>query len=102
MLSRCDISITSGWRNQNLPEPICEFMERWEKRTEEEMKTYEFMWPAKLVETQFVYEGKSYSIRPGTFGAPDDLFEIFQTNGLDDDLRSIPGVQDVWSCGFLD
>ena len=66
------------------------------------METYEFMWPAKLVETQFVYEGKSYSITPGTFDIPDDLCEIFQSHGMADDLRAIPGVQDVQYSGFLD
>ena len=99
---RCDVSLGRDWRNQNLPEPICKFMERWEKKADEAMKTYVFQWPAKLVETQFIFEGKSYSITPSTFGIPDDLCEIFQTNGMDDDLRSIPGVQDVQSCGFLD
>jgi hypothetical protein len=102
MLLRCDISLTGDWRNQNLPIPIYDFMARWERKAAEAMKTYEFQWPAKLVETQFIYEGKSYSITPGTFGIPNDLCEIFQTNGMDDDLRTIPGVQNVMSCGFLD
>lgn len=102
MLFRCDVSLTREWRNQNLPKPICDFMEKWEKKAEEAMKTYEFQWPAKLVETQFIFEGKSYSITPSTFGIPGDLCEIFQTNGMDDDLRAVPGMQDVQSCGFLD
>ena len=102
MLLRCDVCIGRDWRNQNLPKPIYEFMERWEQKAEEAMKTYQFRWPAKLVETQFIYEGKSYSITPATFGIPQDLCEIFQTHGMDDELRGIPGVQDVHSCGFLD
>ena len=102
MLIRCDVKLTSDWRNQDLPKPILDFMEKWEKRSIEAMKTYQFQWPAKLVKTQFIYEGKSYSIDPGTFGIPDDLCEIFQPNGMDDDLRAIPGVTDVQSCGFLD
>ena len=102
MLFRCDVRLTRDWRNQDLPKPIAQFMERWEKKAEKAMKTYQFQWPAKYVETQFLYEGKSYSIVPGTFGIPDDLCEIFQTNGMDDDLRSIPGVENVQSCGFLD
>ena len=77
-------------------------MVKWEKEAHEAMKTYEFMWPAKYVETQFTYEGKTYSITPSTFDIPDDLCEIFQTNGMTDDLRAIPGVQHVQSCGFLD
>ena len=102
MMFHCDVNLTSDWRNQNLPEPICEFMEKWEKKAEEAMNTYEYMWPAKLVETQFIYKGKSYSIVPHTFRIPDDLCEIFQTDGMEDDLRRIPGIQDVQSCGFLD
>ena len=102
MFFRCDISITREWRNQNLPKPICDFMEKWEKRAAEAMKTYKFQWPAKLVETQFIYDNESYSITPATFGIPDDLCEIFQSNSMDDDLRGIPGVENVQSCGFLD
>ena len=102
MKARCDVHLRKDWRDQELPEPICEFMERWEKKAEEAMKTYRFQWPAKMVETQFMYEGKTYSIIPGTFGIPADLCEIFQTNGMDADLQAIPGVEDVQSCGFLD
>ena len=111
MRIRCDVTLTRNWREQDLPRPIFDFMERWEKRAEESMKTYQFGWPAKLVETQFVYEGRSYSIVPGTFGIPDDLCEKFQQGpwvtrvyggGFDDDLRMIPGVEEVQSCGFLD
>ena len=102
MLTQCDIRITSDWREQDLPGPICDFMARWERIAWEAMKTYRFQWPAKYVETQFVYEGQSYSIVPSTLGIPGDLCEIFQSNGLEDDLRAIPGVSDVQSCGFLD
>ena len=102
MLRKIDVDISRDWRNQKLPEPILDFLARWQEKADEAMKTYEFMWPAKLVETQFVYEGVSYAIAPGTFGIPDDLCEIFQTNGMDDDLRAIPGVTGVFSCGFLD
>ena len=102
MLIKVDVKLTKNWRNQNLPEPIQEFMERWESEAEEAMKTYEFKWPAKLVETQFIFEGVSYSLTPETFGIPDDLCEIFQNNGMDDDLRAIPGVTGVCSCGFMD
>ena len=111
MRIKCDVRLTRDWRNQNLPKPVYDFMEKWEKRAEEAMKTYEFKWPAKLVETQFVYEGISYSIVPETFGIPDDLCEKFQGGpwvtrqyggGFDDDLRAIPGMQNVNSYGFLD
>ena len=101
-MNQCNVTLTQEWRSQNIPEPLCEFMEKWERKAEEAMKTYEFMWPAKLVETRFVYEGKTWSIFPETFGIPDDLCEIFQTNGMDDDLRAIPGVSDLRSYGFLD
>lgn len=98
------IRITDDWRNQNLPEPICAFLEKWEKKSAEAMKTYRFQWPAKGVETVFTYEGVRYRISPATFGIPDDLCEIFQTQpgGFDDCLRAIPGVTDIRSCGMLD
>ena len=111
MLLRCDVVLSRDWREQDLPKPIDAFMEKWEAIAAEEMKHYEFGWPAKLVETQFTYEGKSYSIVPSTFGIPDDLCEKFQQGpwvtrvyggGFDDDLRAIPGVGSVQSCGFLD
>ena len=105
------ITLTPDWRNQGLPEAIHPFMEKWERNAAEAMKTYRFMWPAKLVETRFTYEGKNYSIVPATFGIPDDLCECFQGGpwvtetyggGFDDDLRKIPGVTSVGSYGFLD
>ena len=103
--------LTRDWRSQELPKPIYEFMENWEKNAAEAMKTYEFGWPAKLVETQFSYEGETYLIVPETFGIPDDLCECFQGGpwvtekfggGFKDDLRAIPGVTGVVSSGFLD
>ena len=106
-----EITIDRDWRSQGLPEPILQFMEKWEKIAEEEMKTYEFGWPAKLVTTRFSYDGTTYYIIPATFGIPNDLCEKFQQGpwvtrkyggGFDDDLRKIPGVSDVRSCGFLD
>lgn len=111
MFDKDEITLTRDWRKQGLPKPIYEFMEKWERNAAEAMKTYEFGWPAKLVETRFTYEGKKYSIFPSTFGIPDDLCECFQQGpwvterfggGFDDDLKRIPGVTDVWSDGFLD
>ena len=90
---------------------LYEFMEKWEKNAEEAMKTYEFGWPAKYVETRFTYEGKKYSIVPSTFEIPDDLCECFQQGpwvterfggGFERDLKRIPGVTNVGSSGFLD
>ena len=106
-----DVKLTKNWREQNLPEPIRGFMEKWEKIAETEMKTYKFGWPAKLVETVFTFEGLTYSMTPETFGIPDDLCECFQGGpwitekyggGFDDDLKAIPGVTGVTSFGFLD
>ena len=105
------ITLTHEWREQGLPEPIYAFMEKWEKNAADAMKTYKFGWPAKLVRTEFVYEGRKYSIVPETFGIPDDLCECFQQGpwvtktyggGFDDDLQAIPGVTHVFSHGFLD
>ena len=110
-MCRCDVVLSQDWRSQNLPKPIYDFMEKWEAIAAEEMKRYVFGWPAKLVETQFTYEGITYSIVPSTFGIPDDLCEMFQQGpwvtreyggGFDDDLRAIPGVKGVRSYGFLD
>lgn len=98
----CMVRLTSNWRDQNLPQPIVVFMERWEKKAAKAMETYQFQWPAKGVETLFTFERIRYQITPATFGIPDDLCEIFQTNGLHDELRGIPGVTDVKSYGGLD
>ncbi len=111
MFDKDVITLTRDWRKQGLPEPIYEFMEKWEKNAEEAMKTYEFGWPAKYVETRFTYEGKKYSIVPSTFEIPDDLCECFQQGswvterfggGFERDLKRIPGVTNVGSSGFLD
>ena len=98
------IRVYSGWRKLDLPEPICDFLVKWEKKSAEAMKTYRFQWPAKGVSTEFTYEGKRYEIYPATFGIPNDLGEIFQTQagGWDDCLNAIPGVSDVRSYGMLD
>ncbi len=105
------VKLTPEWRKQNLPEPIKAFMEKWQGIADVEMETYELMWPAKLVHTDFTYHGTSYRICPETFGIPDDLCERFQYGqwvekkyggGMNDDLRKIDGVFGVFSDGFLD
>ena len=107
----CDVLITSCWREQALPQPACDFLNKWEQIAREDMKTYRFEWPAKLVHTDFRYNGLSYRIVPETFGIPYDLCEKYQQGpwvrkvhggGFDDDLRAIPGVSNVFSDGFLD
>ncbi len=106
-----EIEVTTDWRNQNLPEPIIPFMEKWQAIANEEMKIYELEWTAKLVETRFIYQGSRYIITPATFDIPDDLCERLQIGpwvkkkhggGLDSDLRKIEGVRSVSSFGFLD
>ncbi len=42
MYDRDAITLTSDWRNQGLPKPIYEFMEKWEKNAGDAMKTYKF------------------------------------------------------------
>ena len=106
-----EVDITSEWHNQELPEPIKAFLEKWQGIADEEMKIYELEWTAKLVETRFSYRGVRYSITPSTFDIPDDLCERLQNGpwvkekyggGLDADLRKIEGVKSVHSFGFLD
>ena len=106
-----EIDITSGWRNQDLPEPIEAILEKWQGIADEEMKIYELEWTAKLVETRFSYKGVRYSITPDTFGIPQDLGERLQDGpwvdekyggGLASDLRKIEGVKSVYTFGFLD
>ena len=99
------------WRALNLPTPIRAFMEKWQGIADAQKAMYRFGWPAKLVHTDFTYEGRRYRIVPETFGIPDDLCEWLQEGprvtkqyggGMDADLRAIPGVTDVFSDGFLD
>ena len=105
------VELTKDWRNQDLPGEIRAFLETWQGIADEEMKTYEYGWPAKCVETKFTFRGIRYSITPDTFGIPDDLCECFQEGPwiterhgrtMEDDLRSIKGVRSVYSSGFLD
>lgn len=105
------IKLTPDWRKQSLPPAIRAFMEKWQGIADEEMKTYEFGWPAKLVHTDFEYNGVRYRICPETFGIPDDLCECLQHSrrieeryggGMDKDLRGMDGVTYVFSDGFLD
>ncbi len=105
------IKLTPDWQKQDLPEPIRVFMEKWQGIADAEKMTYEFGWPAKLVHTDFTYNGISYRICPETFGIPYDLCECLQGGswieeryggGMDDDLHKIGGVTRVFSDGFLD
>ncbi len=105
------IKLTPDWRSQHLPQVIRAFMEKWQGVADEEMKTYKFGWPAKLVHTDFTYRGTCYRICPETFGIPYDLCECLQCgtqieekygSRMDEDLLAIDGVTYVFSNGFLD
>ncbi len=105
------IKLTKDWRSQDLPAEIRAFLETWQSIADEEMKTYEFGWPAKYVITRFTFRGIRYIITPETFDIPDDLCECFQGGPwiverhgrtMEDDLRAIQGVRNIFSDGFLD
>ena len=62
-------------------------------------------WPAKLVETSFKLNGKSYSLYPADIGLTDDgwdqgFMESIQAD-IERDLEEY-GATDIYNLGFLD
>lgn len=63
-------------------------------------------WPAKLVETEFMYEGRKYSIKPkdigldGADGWEQGFMECLQ-NDMAADLEKA-GAEEILNIGFLD
>ncbi len=105
------VMLTPQWREQGLPAPLMAFLEKWEAIAKAELAVYQCLWPAKMVHTDFTCGGIRYMICPETFGIPQDLGERLQCGrsivekygtGLDDDLRAVEGVTEVFSEGFLD
>ena len=105
------ITLPANWRDLDLPEAVVAMLDKWQKIADKEMETYKFEWPAKLVETKFAYGGIHYSLKPETFGVPDDLMETLQYGpyitekygiSLSQDLERTPGFTHVAAYGFLD
>ena len=64
------------------------------------------LWPAKLVETRFVFEGENYTIKPETIGLNgsdpwDQGFLEYLQKYISKDLEEI-GATDICNLGFLD
>ena len=105
------ITLPANWRELDLPEAVKAMLDKWQRIADKEMETYKFEWPAKLVETKFVYGGTHYRLVPATFGVPDDLMETLQYGpyitekygiSLSRDLEKTAGFSHVAAYGFLD
>lgn len=105
------ITLPANWRELDLPDAVFAMLDKWQQIADQEMKTYKFQWPAKLVETKFVYGDIQYRIIPQTFGVPDDLMESLQYGpyitekygiSLSEDLEKAEGFSHVQAYGFLD
>ena len=81
--------------------------EKWKKDFAEEKKAWDQDpgWPAKLVETTFVLNGKEYSIGPEDIGLTcncwDQGFMETVQGRIRQDLVDC-GATDVYSLGFID
>ena len=91
------IPITRNW--QDLPVAVCRVLEKWQKIADEEKKQYKMMWPAKLVHTDFTYDGQNFRIVPETFGVEEDLMECFQQEPLVEGKYGTSLTKDLWSIG---
>ena len=102
--------VLHDWESAQLPPALLEFMKKWQHIADEELKVYEFEWPAKWVTTRFSFNDQHYALDSGTFGVPEDLMERLQYGidikekygtCIDDDLERI-GCSNISSIGFLD
>lgn len=102
--------VLHDWESAQLPPALLEFMKKWQHIADEELKVYEFEWPAKGVTTRFSFNEQHYALDSGTFGVPEDLMERLQCGTdikekygtcIDDDLERI-GCSNISSIGFLD
>ena len=105
------ITLPANWRDLDLPEAVVAVLDKGQKIADKEMETYRFEWTAKLVETKFAYGEIHYSLKPETFGVPDDLMETLQYGpyitekygiSLSQDLERTPDFTHVAAYGFLD
>ena len=88
-----------------MPKELEDLIARWKEKAETYREAFDYGWPAKLVETKFILNGKQYSLTSASFGLENNcwnhgLMEFFQAD-LAQDLKAI-GAEDVYHLGFLD
>ena len=82
-------------------------LEKWKKELVPKKKEWDKKpgWPAKLVETTFVLNGKEYSIKAPDLGLTDDCWDqgFMETiqGDMKKDLEEL-GAEDIYSMGFID
>lgn len=96
-----------------MDQDVKDFISMWKKKKEkyeDAWKRYtpfhQGKWPAKLVETRFVYKGMEYSLKPEDIGLNrdnpwDQGFMEFMQSDIEKDLRKM-GATHIWSLGFID
>ena len=93
-----------------LPEKIAALVEEWKEKKESYRERFGSGWPAKLVETKFIFEGEEYVLGPESFAKEEigsnlyawesGLMECYQAD-LKKDLEALGAVR-VFNMGFLD
>ena len=53
---------------QELPIELQELLDEWRIKKEAYRDRWDYGWPAKLVKTQFCYQGRQYCITPDMIG----------------------------------
>ena len=91
---------------EDVPE-LYALMQKWKAKVEEYRKEWgDGLWPAKCVQTSFVYQGKPYHYFPDDLGLErgdcwdEGLMEYMQGD-IAKDLKAL-GATDVCDLGFLD
>ena len=82
-------------------------LEKWKKELVPKKEEWDKKpgWPAKLVETTFVLNGKEYSIKAPDLGLTDDCWDqgFMETiqGDMKKDLEEL-GAENIYSMGFID
>ncbi len=97
-------------KGKEFPEKLAALVEEWKDRKEVYREEFNDGWPAKLVETSFIYEGEEYvlapesfakeKIAPGLYAWESGLMECYKYD-LEKDLKKL-GAEHIFTNGFLD
>ena len=92
-------------KGKELPGKIAALVEEWKDKKELYRERFGSGWPAKLVETTFVLNGKEFSIKPEDLGLTDDCWDqgFMETIQADmkKDLEDF-GAERIYNIGFID
>lgn len=96
--------IIVGWNyhNDNLPQEICRFLNKWNKIMAERKKNFREMYPVKNAKIEFIFKEEVYRLLPCSVGAEEESFFEDNQRDIRDDLEKTLGIDYSRYFGMLD